>query len=49
MSPSPLTEFDVEQAALDWLSGVGWSVAHGSSLLLPKLVSGELWVDVSGV
>ena len=24
-----ITEADVEQAALDWLSGVGWSVAHG--------------------
>ena len=24
-----LTEADVEQAALDWLASVGWSVAHG--------------------
>ena len=24
-----LTEADVEQAALDWLSGIGWHVAHG--------------------
>ena len=24
-----LTEADVEQAALDWLSGLGWTVAHG--------------------
>ena len=24
-----ITEADVEQAALDWLAGVGWSVAHG--------------------
>ena len=33
MSPSPLTESAVEQAALDWLSGVGWQiVAHGPDL-----------------
>ena len=24
-----LTEADVEAAALDWLSGLGWQVAHG--------------------
>ena len=24
-----LTEADVEAAALDWLSGLGWRVAHG--------------------
>ena len=24
-----LTEADVEAAALDWLAGVGWQVAHG--------------------
>ena len=24
-----LTETDVEQAALDWLSSLGWGVAHG--------------------
>ncbi len=24
-----ITEADVEQAALDWLAGVGWGVAHG--------------------
>jgi len=24
-----LTEADVEQAALDWLSGLGWQVLHG--------------------
>ena len=24
-----ITEADVEQAALDWLSGLGWQVAHG--------------------
>ena len=26
---TPLTEADVEQAALDWLSGLGWQVLHG--------------------
>ena len=27
-----LTEADVEQAALDWLSGLGWLVAHGPDI-----------------
>ena len=27
-----LTEADVESAALDWLSGLGWSVAHGPDI-----------------
>ena len=27
-----LTEADVEQAALDWLVALGWSVAHGSDI-----------------
>ena len=27
-----LTEADVEQAALDWLIGLGWQVAHGSDI-----------------
>ena len=27
-----LTEADVEQAALDWLSAVGWQVAHGPDI-----------------
>ena len=27
-----LTEADVEQAALDWLSALGWSVAHGPDI-----------------
>ena len=27
-----LTEADVEQAALDWLAGIGWSVAHGPEI-----------------
>ena len=27
-----LTEADVEQAALDWLSGLGWGVAHGPDI-----------------
>ena len=25
-----ITEADVESAALDWLSALGWRVAHGS-------------------
>ena len=31
MTPA-LTESDVEAAALDWLAGVGWSVAHGPDI-----------------
>ena len=27
-----ITEADVEQAALDWLSGLGWGVAHGPDI-----------------
>ena len=27
-----LTEADVEQAALDWLSALGWQVAHGPDI-----------------
>ena len=27
-----LTEADVEQAALDWLAGLGWQVAHGPDI-----------------
>ena len=27
-----ITEADVEQAALDWLSGLGWTVAHGPEI-----------------
>ena len=26
------TEADVEQAALDWLSGLGWQVAYGPDI-----------------
>ena len=29
---STLTEADVEQAALDWLSALGWQVAHGPDI-----------------
>ena len=31
MTPA-LTESDVEQAALSWLEGLGWSVAHGPDI-----------------
>ena len=27
-----LTEADVEQAALDWLSSLGWQTAHGPDI-----------------
>ena len=27
-----LTEAEVEQATLDWLAALGWSVAHGSDI-----------------
>lgn len=27
-----IAETDVEQAALDWLSALGWGVAHGSEI-----------------
>ena len=27
-----LSEADVEQAALDWLSGLGWQVAQGPDI-----------------
>ena len=27
-----ITEADVEQAALDWLSGLGWQVAPGPNI-----------------
>jgi hypothetical protein len=29
---SPFTDSDVEQAALAWLEGVGWQVAHGPDI-----------------
>ena len=29
-----LTEADVEHAALGWLAGLGWGVAHGPDFLL---------------
>ena len=31
MSPSHITESTVENAALDWLAGLGWRIAHGSN------------------
>ena len=32
---SAITEDDVEQAALQWLAGLGWSVAHGPDISPP--------------
>ena len=29
-----MTEADVEEVALDWLSGLGWQVAHGAEIAL---------------
>lgn len=31
-NPMPLTEADVEQAALNWLSNLGWQTAHGPDI-----------------
>lgn len=45
------TESVVESAALAWLEGLGWSIAHGPDIapdtLLPKLISGEVRVKDS--
>ena len=30
-------EADVEQAAHDWLAGLGWGVAHGPDIAPPNL------------
>ena len=32
MSPSRITESEVEDAALDWLDSLGWTVAHGPDI-----------------
>ena len=32
MSPSRITESEVEAAALDWLDSLGWTVAHGPDI-----------------
>ena len=34
-----ITEADVEQAALDWLSGLGWQVAHGPDIALDTSIA----------
>ena len=39
MSPSPLTESAVEQAALAWLEGLNWAVAHGPDIAPDALVA----------
>ena len=36
MSNRALSEADVEQAALDWLSALGWQVAHGPNIAPDK-------------
>ena len=35
-----LTEADVEQAALEWLSGLGWQVLHGPDIA-PEMPNAE--------
>jgi type I restriction enzyme R subunit len=40
MSPKPLTESILEEAALSWLSGLGWIVKHG-----PEIAPGELFAE----
>ena len=35
MMPAAISEDDVEQAALQWLAGLGWSVAHGPDISPP--------------
>ena len=42
-----ITEADVEHAALDWLSGLGWQVAHGPDIA-PDMPNAERG-DYSGV
>ena len=37
---SPFTESVVEDAALEWLGGLGWSVAHGPDIA-PEMLSAE--------
>lgn len=39
MSPGRFAESDVEDAALAWLEGLGWQIAHD-----PGIASGELRV-----
>ena len=34
-----ITEADVEAAALDWLSSLGWQVAHGRTPPLARLAA----------
>lgn len=35
MMPAAISEDDVEQAALRWLAGLGWGVAHGPDISPP--------------
>ena len=34
MTALTMTEADVEQAAIEWLGGLGWQVAHGAEIAL---------------
>ena len=34
MIMTSFSESEVEQLALDWLAGLGWSVAHGPDIAL---------------
>ncbi len=40
MPRASFTEADLEQAALDWLSGLGWQVAHGPNFA-PDMLNAE--------
>ena len=39
LAMTTITEADVEQAALDWLSGLGWQVAHGPDIALDTSIA----------
>ena len=43
---TPFAEAEVEQAALDWLEGLGWQATHRPTsqrdALLSRLVSGDV-------
>ena len=40
MTSTRYSESEVEDAALEWLAGVGWSVRHGS-----EIAPGEMWAE----
>ena len=38
-----LTETEIEQAVLEWLSTIGWQVSHGSDQALGALTRKPVW------